>query len=116
MAHTPDKITEEQARLETLYAWERSYSPERNLAALNAIAGEPLQYRISHLVSRLFFRGIYFPQMNKRAWLKLLFDNRKAITGLTKEGVKTWRNHRKNRNSDSNLNTETSSVAIESEF
>jgi hypothetical protein len=25
---------------------------------------------------RLFFRGIYFPQMNKRAWLKLIAQNR----------------------------------------
>jgi hypothetical protein len=29
--------------------------------------------------------------MNKRAWMKLLFQNRRAILGLTREGVSTWR-------------------------
>jgi radical SAM superfamily enzyme YgiQ (UPF0313 family) len=113
MAHTPKKISEEQARQETLYAWERSYSPERNLEALNAIADAPLQYRMSHLVSRLFFRGIYFPQMNSRAWLKLLFQNRKAISGLTREGFSTWRNYRKNRKNDSNMDADSTTVGFE---
>ena len=45
----------------------------------------------SDLVARLFFRGIYFPQMNKRAWIKLLMQNRRTIFSLTKEGVSTWR-------------------------
>ena len=47
------------------------------------------------LSARLFFRGIYFPQMGKRAWLKLLFDNRKPILSLTREGIQTWRKFRK---------------------
>jgi hypothetical protein len=29
--------------------------------------------------------------MNRRAWLKLLFQNRKTIFSLAKEGVSTWR-------------------------
>ena len=95
MAHTPSKMTIKEARSETDYAWQRSYSPERNAKALEAIKDEPIEYRISHLVSRLFFRGIYFPQMNKRAWLKLLYDNRQSIGGLAKEGIGTWRRFRK---------------------
>uniref|UniRef100_UPI002931812D hypothetical protein n=1 Tax=Clavibacter michiganensis TaxID=28447 RepID=UPI002931812D len=43
------------------------------------------------LVARFFFRGIYFPQMTKRAWMKLLFQNRKAILSLTREGVSKYR-------------------------
>jgi hypothetical protein len=57
----------------------------------------PIGIRIGHLVARLFFRGIYFPQMSKRAWLKLLFDNRKAILGLSSEGLRTWQKHRRRR-------------------
>jgi radical SAM superfamily enzyme YgiQ (UPF0313 family) len=95
MAHTPAKMTVEEARVETISAWSRSYSPERNAEALNAIKDQPIQYRISHLVARFFFRGIYFPQMNKRAWLKLLFENRKPILSLTKEGLITWRKARR---------------------
>ncbi len=91
MAHTPLKMTIEQARQETLHAWQLSYSPERNAEALAAIKDAPIGYRIGHLVARFFFRGIYFPQMNKRAWMKLLLQNRRTIFSLTKEGVSTWR-------------------------
>jgi len=90
MAHTPKKMTVKQARSETNYAWDQSYSPERNAAALESISDAPIEFRISHLVARLFFRGIYFPQMNKRAWLALIFRNRKPIWGLAKEGIRLW--------------------------
>lgn len=97
MAHNPLKMTVEEARVETISAWSKSYSPERNAEALEAIKDQPIQYRISHLVARFFFRGIYFPQMNKRAWISLLFQNRKVIFGLVKEGLITWRSARKNK-------------------
>ena len=95
MAHKPAKMTIEEARHEVIHAWSSSYSPERNAEALAAISDKPLEYRIGHLVARFFFRGIYFPQMNKRAWLKLMFDNRKSILGLAKEGYSTYRSYKK---------------------
>ncbi|MCC6327270.1 MAG: cobalamin-dependent protein [Acidobacteria bacterium] len=97
MAHKPAKMTIEEARRETIAAWSRSYSPGRNLEAVRSIPDAPIQARISHLVARLFFRGIYFPQMGTRAWLKLLFQNRRCILGLTREGIATWRASRKAR-------------------
>ena len=96
MAHKPAKMTIEEARHEVIHAWSSSYSPERNAEALAAISDKPLEYRIGHLVARFFFRGIYFPQMNKRAWLKLMFDNRKSIAGLAKEGFSTYRTYKRN--------------------
>jgi hypothetical protein len=57
----------------------------------------PIDIRIGHLVARLFFRGIYFPQMGKMAWIKLLFDNRKPILSLSREGLRTWLQARKRR-------------------
>ncbi len=95
MAHKPAKMTIEEARQETIGAWSRSYSPERNLEAVESIADAPIQARISHLVARLFFRGIYFPQMGTRAWVKLLFQNRRCIISLTREGIATWRASKK---------------------
>jgi radical SAM superfamily enzyme YgiQ (UPF0313 family) len=95
MAHAPLKMTIEEAKAETRRAWEASYSPERNAQALEAIGDAPVGYRIGHLVARLFFRGIYFPQMSKRAWLNLIFQNRRAIYGLVREGASTWRAARK---------------------
>ena len=95
MAHAPLKMSIEEAREETRRAWERSYSAERNAEAVAALAGRELQYRIGMLVARLFFRGIYFPQMTRGAWLRLIADNRRVIYGLAKEGAAKWRAARK---------------------
>lgn len=90
MAHDPLKMDIEQAKDETQIAWSRSYSPERNREAINAIADAPIDVRVSHLVARLFFRGIYFPQMGKLAWIKLLFQNRSTIWSISREGFSVW--------------------------
>lgn len=97
MAHKPAKMTIEEARCETIAAWERSYSPERNREAIESIPDAPIQARISHLTARLFFRGIYFPQIGTRAWLRLLWANRRPIYSLTREGIGAWRRSRRRR-------------------
>jgi Fe-S oxidoreductase len=97
MAHAPLKMTIKEARKEVDEAWSSSYSPERNAQAVEAINHAHIKYRISHLIARLFFRGIYFPQMNRRAWLKLIAQNRSTIFKLLKEGVVTWRGARNKR-------------------
>jgi len=97
MAHDPLKMSIEDAKEETFAAWFRSYSPERNRRAIESIRDAPIQTRISHLAARLFFRGIYFPQMGTRAWLRLLFENRRTIISLTREGLGTWRLARRRR-------------------
>ena len=94
MAHTPLKMTIAEARAEVDHAWASSYSPARNAEAIDSISHAPLQYRISHLVARLFFRGIYFPQMSKRAWVRLIIDNRRTVYPLVKEGVAKLRDAR----------------------
>src|SRR5947207_7388791 len=71
MAHTPLKMTIPEAQREVDHAWSSSYSPEANVRALAALAEKPFAYRLSHLVARLFFRGIYFPQMGPWAWAKV---------------------------------------------
>jgi radical SAM superfamily enzyme YgiQ (UPF0313 family) len=95
MAHAPLKMTIEEARLETRSAWELSYSAARNAEVVEALAGRGFEYRMGHLVARLFFRGIYFPQMTKRAWLKLIAENRRAIYSLTRDGFAKWRASRR---------------------
>ncbi|MBP9664962.1 MAG: radical SAM protein [Pyrinomonadaceae bacterium] len=97
MAHDPLKMSIDDAKAETFNAWSRSYSPERNHLAIEAIREAPIEVRISHLVARLCFRGIYFPQMSKLAWAKLLFQNRRPIISLTREGLRRWRAFRKHR-------------------
>ena len=111
MAHAPLKMTITEARQEVDRAWSSSYSPERNSEAINSISHAPIQYRISHLVARLFFRGIYFPQMTKRAWVKLIVDNRRTIYPLMKEGVVKWRNSRRNDSSYSTQHAQSQETA-----
>jgi len=88
MAHNPLKMTISQARNETNQAWSQSYSPKRNEEAVEAIADAPLKYRISMLVARLFFRGIYFPQLGCKSWCKVIWQNRRTIFKLVTAAAK----------------------------
>lgn len=99
MAHTPLKMTIKEARAEVDKAWSSSYSPQAIAAAVDSLSDQPIQYPISHFVARLFFRGIYFPQMNKRAWMSLIFQNRQTISKLFKNGFTAWRNARRRQRS-----------------
>src|SRR5712692_5617418 len=71
MDNTPLKTTIPQTQLELDKAWTASYSPKRNWSAIDSISDKPINVRVIHLAMRLVFRGIYFPQMNKRAWVKV---------------------------------------------
>ncbi len=76
MAHTPLKISVAGVQDEVNYAWTNSYSPAATKRALDSIADEPVPYKISHFVARIFFRGIYFPPKGVYQWLKLIAQNR----------------------------------------
>jgi len=95
MAHTPLKMTIPEARVEVNHGWSSSYSPERNAQAIDSISNQPVEYRIGHLIARLCFRGIYFPQLGKRAWLKVIAQNRQTIFKLANEAFGNWRQARK---------------------
>jgi hypothetical protein len=98
MAHDPLKMTIAEARAETNHAWTNSYSPQQNARAVAWLSEKPLRDRISHLVARLFFRGIYFPQMGWQAWLKVVGQNRHTIMTLAKVSIQTgWKARKKNR-------------------
>jgi radical SAM superfamily enzyme YgiQ (UPF0313 family) len=87
MAHTPLKMSIQQAHAEVKHAWARSYSPEAIARAVDSLAQKPLGYRINILAARLCFRGIYFPQMGKLAWAKVIAQNRRTIWSLAKEAI-----------------------------
>lgn len=90
MAHTPARMSMAEVQSEVSYAWKNSYSPEATRSALESLRGEPAPYRISHLIARLFFRGIYFPHQGVWGWLKLVAQNRKAIIRLIRDAVRSW--------------------------
>jgi radical SAM superfamily enzyme YgiQ (UPF0313 family) len=90
MAHTPLKMTCEEVQAEVRYAWANSYSPAATLRAIASMARDPAPYKISHLIARLFFRGIYFPQKSVWGWLKLLAQNRGAISRVIADSFANW--------------------------
>ena len=103
MAHTPLKMTIPEAQIELDNAWYTSYSPERNEEVIDLLNGRGIDAQIMHFVMRLFFRGIYIPQMNKRTWVKLIAQNRKPIIKLVKKGVGKYRDSRRKRSGASTI-------------
>jgi hypothetical protein len=53
---------------------------------VDSLNHKPLGYRINILIARLCFRGIYFPQMGRFAWLKTMVENRRTIFKLIRQG------------------------------
>jgi radical SAM superfamily enzyme YgiQ (UPF0313 family) len=85
MAHTPLTMTIPEVQAEVHQAWAEAYSPEATRQALDRLKHEHIGYRISHLLARLCFRGIYFPQKSVRAWLRVIAENRRAIWSLLRK-------------------------------
>jgi hypothetical protein len=90
MAHTPLQMTIEQVHEELRDAWSASYSAEANARALDLIQHKTIGQRLTHLIARLFFRGIYFPQMSRFQWIRLVVENRRSILKLSKEVFDVW--------------------------
>jgi radical SAM superfamily enzyme YgiQ (UPF0313 family) len=95
MAHTPLKMTIPEAHREVAQAWSVSYSPARITEALGSISHKSVEYRIMHVIARLFFRGIYFPQMGWWTWTKVITQNRQTIFKLVGEAFGAWRRARR---------------------
>jgi hypothetical protein len=91
MAHTPLKMSIDEAHSEVRIGWTSSYSPEAIEKAVDSLNHKPLGYRINIFIARLCFRGIYFPQMGRFAWVKVIAQNRRTIFNLAKEGFSAWR-------------------------
>jgi radical SAM superfamily enzyme YgiQ (UPF0313 family) len=87
MAHTPLKMSIEEAHAEVNYGWSHSYSPEALAHAVDSLNDQPLGYRINIFLARLCFRGIYFPMLGKLAWLKVITENRHTIFKLVTEAL-----------------------------
>ena len=87
MAHTPSGLSAAEAEAEVRQAWEESYSAGAIASAMRQLKNKSLPDRIIHLCSRLAFRGIYFPQMKRRDWMQLLFENRGPILDTARRAL-----------------------------
>jgi radical SAM superfamily enzyme YgiQ (UPF0313 family) len=91
MAHTPLKMTIEEAHEEVKYGWAHAYSPEALAQAVDSLDDQPLGYRVNIFLARLCFRGIYFPMMGRLAWVKVIAQNRRTIFRLVWEALQGHR-------------------------
>lgn len=92
MAFSPENVSIEQAEAEVHEAWSESYAAETTQHALQQIEGRPFHERAVMLGARLAFRGIYFPQMTKRDWIGVVWQNRASLFKVISDG---FREHRK---------------------
>ena len=93
MAHTPLRMTIDEAHTEVKKGWSACYSGKAIAEAVSRVADKPMGYRLNILVARLCFRGIYFPQMGTLAWLKVFAENWRTIGSLSLEGFGMWFRH-----------------------
>jgi hypothetical protein len=91
MSHQPLKMTIAEAHGELDRAWRMSYSPQRNEQVVDQLTPESIDAGAMHFLMRLFFRGIYVPQMTRRAWANLIFQNRRSIVKLFRKGIAKYR-------------------------
>jgi hypothetical protein len=101
MAHTPLKMTIEEAHAELNYGWVHSYSPEALAEAVAMLDDQHVGDRFNIFLARLCFRGIYFPMIRKSSWLRVILENRRTILRLLKEGVFRWARPRNSASQDS---------------
>jgi radical SAM superfamily enzyme YgiQ (UPF0313 family) len=94
MAHTPLKMTILEAHAEVKYAWSAAYSAEAIEKAVESIDSNALGFRINILISRLCFRGIYFPQMSRWEWTKVISQYRHTIFKVMVQAFGAWRKAR----------------------
>ena len=90
MAHTPLKMSVAEVQAEVREAWLNSYSAGAATRAIDYIENEPAAYKISHLVARIFFRGIYFPPKGTWGWLKVIAQHRRPIFRMVKDCFTNW--------------------------
>ena len=87
MCHKPLKMTISEARDEVDRAWRLSYSAERNREVAEYLSDKPVAEQIIHLVARIAFRGIYFPQVSKLQWLRATWPNWSLILQLASRAM-----------------------------
>ncbi len=87
MAHTPLKMTVEEAQAELRHSWSQSYSADAIARAVGSMREKPVWLQISMFIGRLTFRGIYFPQMSRWAWLKEVAKNWRTFYIIAKSAL-----------------------------
>src|SRR5258708_13428077 len=87
MAHTPLKMSINEAHAEVKYGWSHAYGPAAIAQAVDSLDDQPLGYRINIFIARMCFRGIYFPMLARFAWCKVISENRHTTFKLATQAT-----------------------------
>jgi radical SAM superfamily enzyme YgiQ (UPF0313 family) len=88
MGFSPSGISSEQAEAEVREAWASSYAPATNASAMRWLESRPFADRLMHMLARLAFRGIYFPQISRKDWVRIVFQNRSSILKVIAQALR----------------------------
>jgi len=82
------RLSSADLEAEVRHSWRHSYqrSAFRRTQRWLRQNEKSFSYQFMHFISRLFFRGIYFPQKSRWAWLWLLAANTPTIISLVRSG------------------------------
>jgi radical SAM superfamily enzyme YgiQ (UPF0313 family) len=96
-AYLPNGLSAEQAEAEVRWAWSHCYDSAAFRRAQRWLRDSQKTYghQVTHFVARLLFRGIYFRQMTRWAWIKLLMQNSRTIGSLVYRGFQAQRRTRR---------------------
>lgn len=84
------RLSPEALEAEIQDSWRHCYKPAAFHRSQRWLLkhGKPFGYQLMHFLSRLCFRGIYFPMKTKWAWIRLLLANAPTILSLVVAGIR----------------------------
>jgi radical SAM superfamily enzyme YgiQ (UPF0313 family) len=87
--YLPRNLSAEEVEREVHDAWAHCYKPEAFRRAQQWLLNHDKGFvqQVVHFVARLLFRGIYFQQISRWAWIKLLAQNAPTLTSLVRSGI-----------------------------
>lgn len=75
----PKLMTRQELEREMHEAWRLGYAPANIYQRLRRMRGQLRLHKLIYLFATLAFRGVYFRQMTVRAWLRVIWENRRAV-------------------------------------
>ena len=78
-AFQPKRMTPRELQQEVKTAWDLVYQPTAIYERLRRMRNRPFFERVIVFAANLCFRGVFFPQMNLRSWMKLFWENRRSF-------------------------------------
>jgi len=86
---SPQHLSAEQAHNEVRNSWQKAYRPASFWRTQKWMLEnrKPFAQQLTLFISRLLFRGIYFPQMTRASWFRLLARNIVTIASLVVSGL-----------------------------